>query len=270
VLKVVGTNRSLGPGEPEGTRCDDGGMGEMITLQDGELEAYVAEPAGTPRGGLILIHEIWGLVDHITKVADRLAAEGYLVVAPDILSHAGISPDVGEELLRLRQSADPDEQSRLQPMMREKMAPLQSPDYAAWAAGALRRVVDHLAEQPGVEGRIGVLGFCFGGSYSFALAAADPRIRVAVPFYGHPPEQSTLADIAGPVLAFYGENDTALMERLPELTDQMKAAGVDFEAKVYENAGHAFFNDSNPRTYVAEAAADAWRRTLDKLGQNLG
>src|SRR4051812_29680099 len=100
-------------------------MAQLITVDD-RFEAYVAEPPGELRGGLVVIHEIWGLVDHIRDVADRFAEQGYLVVAPDILTEAGITPVVGAELLRLRQSSDPEEQTRLQPMMREKMAPMQS------------------------------------------------------------------------------------------------------------------------------------------------
>lgn len=244
-------------------------MGHMIDINDAEFSAYVAEPAGAPRGGLILIHEIWGLVDHIKDVADRFAGEGYLVIAPDLLSGVGIPPEVGQELLRLRVSDDQAEQTRVQPLMREKMAPLHAPEYGAWAVGALRQTVDVLAEQPGVAGRIGVLGFCFGGSYSFALAAADHRIRAAAPFYGAPPEQSTVADIACPVLAFYGDQDTSLIHNLPAVTAAMAAAGVDFSAEVYPGVGHAFFNDSNPLSYDADSAADAWSRTLDMLARAL-
>ncbi len=245
-------------------------MGHLIDINDAEFSAYVAEPSGAPRGGVVVIHEIWGLVDHIKDVADRIAGEGYLAIAPDLLSGVGIPPEVGEELLRLRASSEPEEQSRVQPMMREKMAPLQAPEYGAWAVRALRHTVDRLAEQPGVAGRIGVLGFCFGGTYSFALAAADARILAAAPFYGQPPEQSTIADIACPVRAFYGDEDTRLMDNLPRVTEAMIAAGVDFSAKVYPGVGHAFFNDTNPHTYDAGTARDAWMRTLDLFDRELG
>jgi carboxymethylenebutenolidase len=87
-------------------------------------------------------------------------------------------------------------------MLREKLAPMQAPEFAQSAIAALRRTVDYLAGRPGVGDRIGVLGFCFGGSYSFALAAADPRIRAAVPFYGEPPQLADVGKIACPVLAF--------------------------------------------------------------------
>jgi carboxymethylenebutenolidase len=149
--------------------------------------------------------------------------------------------------------------------MREKLAPARSPEYGAWAVGALKRVVDYLAVQPGVDGRIGVLGFCFGGTYSFALAAADDRIRSSVPFYGQPPESADLAAIDCPVYAFYGEQDENLMKTLPTVTANLKDAGVQFASHVYENAGHAFFNDTNPVMYRADAAADAWARSIEFL-----
>jgi carboxymethylenebutenolidase len=241
----------------------------MILINTAEpISAYRAEPVGELRGALVLIHEIWGLVDHIKSVADRYAAEGYLVIAPDILSHGGITPEVGLEIAALMAGTDED-RSKAQPLMREKMAPVNAPEYAAWAVGALKSVVDYLEEQPGVDGRIGVLGFCFGGSYSFALAAVDRRIRAAVPFYGSPPETAELAHLDCPVLALYGETDERLMQSLPDVTRRMHDAGVQFVSHVYERAGHAFFNDTNKATYRPEAAADAWTRSLGFLRATL-
>jgi carboxymethylenebutenolidase len=246
-------------------------MGTMITvdIEGGGIPAYRVEPTGELRGALIVIHEIWGLVDHIKDVADRFAAQGYLVVAPDILSHGGVTPEVGAEINRLMFSASEEERAEAQPIMREKMTPVRSPEYGAWAVGALTKVVDYLEAQPGVDGRIGVLGFCFGGTYSFALAAADSRIRSAVPFYGAPPETTDFARIQCPMLALYGETDERLIEGLPEVIASMDAAGIDFSTHVYENAGHAFFNDTNSVMYRSDAAADAWTRTLTFLRETV-
>ena len=157
----------------------------------------------------------------------------------------------------------------MQPVMREKMAPMQAPEYASWALQALRHTVDYVAGQPGVADRVGVVGYCFGGSYSFALAAAADRILVAVPFYGSPPQQTEIAGIHCPVLAFYGDQDQRLMDSLPAVTEAMTAAGVDFTAKVYPGVGHAFFNDTNPHSYDATAAKDAWQRTLAALDSGI-
>ena len=83
-----------------------------------------------------------------------------------------------------------------------------------------------------------------------------------MPFYGVPPETATISTISCAVLAFYGETDTRLIDSLPEVTAAMQAAGVDFTAKIYENAGHAFFNDTSALMYRADAAVDSWQRTL--------
>jgi carboxymethylenebutenolidase len=245
----------------------------MSELQGGTIDfdaftGYVSRPAGEVKGGLIVIHEIWGLVDHIKAVADRFAAAGYLVVAPDILSHGGITPEVGDELQRLRESDDEEERTRLQPMMREKMAPVHEPEYASWAVSALKQVVDWLEVQPGV-GHVAVTGFCFGGTYTFALAADDRRVWAAAPFYGAPPQGTDFAGFDCPVLAFYGEQDTRLVEGLDELKAKMADAGVDFRAIVYPNTGHAFFNDTNAHAYDEAAATDAWQQVTSFLEKKL-
>lgn len=245
-------------------------MGRMIELESGEaFPAYVAEPQGEPRGGLIVIHEIWGLADHIKDVADRFAAEGYLAIAPDLLSHVGVDAHLGQELRDIMFSQDERVRSEGQPRLREATSAMYAPEFAAWAVPALTATVDFLAEQPGIDGRIGVVGFCFGGSYSFTLATADDRVRAAVPFYGTPPPTADLGAIAAPVLAFYGERDQRVLATLPQVTEGMRDAGVDFRPHVYPRVGHAFFNDSNPITYDAETADDAWQRTLAFLDEAL-
>jgi len=243
--------------------------GTMIDL--GDLEGYLTRPAdgAEVRGGLVLIHEIWGLADHIKDVADRFAAEGYVVIAPDILSHIGLDPDTGAEIRRMMFEASDQERSREQPALRDKMAASHSPEYAAWAVPALRRTVDRLAEEAGVGDRIAVAGFCFGGSYSFELAAADPRIRAAAPFYGSPSDGTDYDGFGCPILAFYGGRDERLMGGLDDVTEKMAAHGVAFEPVVYPDAQHAFFNDTNAQTYDADAAADAWQRVLAFLSRTL-
>jgi carboxymethylenebutenolidase len=244
----------------------------MIQLDsDGPFDAYLAPAAeGVPfKGALIVLEEIWGLNDHVKDVADRFAAQGYLVLSPDLIGHAGIDAHLGEELQKLMFSDDQKARSEAQPRMRDAMAPVHAPEFAAWAVPALIKSVDYLAEQPGVDGHIGVLGYCFGGSYSFALAAADSRVRVAIPYYGQPPETADLQNITAPILAFYGQEDERLITGLPKVTEAMKAAGVDFTAKVYDDAGHAFFNDTNPHTYRKEDADDAWKRTLAFLDEHI-
>ncbi len=245
-------------------------MGEFIEIDD--FRVWRAAPEGPPRGGLIVNHEIWGLVGHTRDVANRLAAQGYVVYAPDLLSHAGTTPDIGEELQAIMGDTSAEGEARRsdnQPRLRAAFAPVQNPEFGEATVARLIRVVDALEQEPGVDGRIGVIGFCFGGSFAFALAAADPRIRAAVPFYGAPPSPEQMKDIQCPVLAIYGENDENLIDAVPEVREQMGNAGVNATFKVYENAGHAFFNDQNSRQHEPVAAAEAWKLTLDFLAEHL-
>jgi carboxymethylenebutenolidase len=240
-------------------------MGTMIHLPEHDLVAYRADPPGQVRGAVVVIQEIWGLVDHIKDVADRFAAQGYVAIAPDLLGHVGLSPDVGGELHAATQSGDEETRLAVQPRLRDLMGPARSPEFAAWAVPALRAVVDLVVDEDGVDGDVAVVGFCFGGTYSFALALAEPRLEAAVVFYGRFPEEGDPAAIACPVLAFYGEDDHGITDGVPDLEAQMARAGVDFTARVYHGVGHAFFNDTSPSRYNADVAADAWQRTLDFL-----
>lgn len=243
-------------------------MGSMQTMAG--VPVYLAEPVGEPRGAIIVIHEIWGLVDQIQRVADRWAAEGYLAVAPDIMSHVGITPEVGEALSVATKHPDEEVRTAMQPQLREALAPIREPEYATWAVAQLQALVGALADLPGVEGRIAVTGFCFGGTYAYALAAADDRIRAAVPFYGTAPEPAQLPGIACPILALYGEIDPPLVDKLPEVRAEMAAAGVDFTDVVYPGAMHAFFNDANARTYHPAFAADAWAKATAFVADRVG
>ncbi|GAA1982091.1 hypothetical protein GCM10009817_24190 [Terrabacter lapilli] len=244
-------------------------MGTMIEFPEHDLHAYRSDPEGQPRGAVVVIQEIWGLVDHVKDVADRFAAQGYVAVAPDLLGHVGLTPEVGGRIFDLMMRGTEEDRLAAQPQMRAATTPARQPEFAAWAVPALRHVVDSLVGEPGVDGRVGVVGFCFGGTYAFALAAADDRVRATVPFYGTFPENADPATIACPVLAFYGEEDHGITDRVPELESRMEQAGVDFSARVYHGVGHAFFNDTSPSKYDPEVAADAWQRTLAFLEEHL-
>lgn len=245
-------------------------MGEMVQIGNSEtsVEAYLSEPAGKPKGGLVVIHEVWGLVDHTKDVADRFAAEGYVALAPNLLADTGMTPELAAEL----QSTlfDPEQRAKAQPQLRELMAPLRAPGFAEKTTAAVRACFEHLYDLAGTGGRVAVTGFCFGGTYSFSLAVHEPRLRAAVPFYGHADfSLEQLRGISCPVLAFYGKKDTALIDKLPGLERLMAEAGVDFTPVVYPGTGHAFFNDTNQWTYSEDASRDAWRRTLEFLEKNL-
>ncbi len=216
--------------------------------------------------GLIVLEEIWGVNDHIRSVADRFAREGYRVLSPELLP-AGVlealNPEIQKDLF------DPEKRNEVQPKLRAAMQPIHQNEYAQQATATLKACVDYLLADENANGSIAVLGFCFGGSYSFNLAASDSRIKAAVPFYGHPPTADQLPNIMCPILAFYGENDVPLMESLPQLKEDMAKNGKDFEAVVYPSVGHAFFNDTNSVAYNAESAKDAWEKTIAFLHKKL-
>jgi carboxymethylenebutenolidase len=151
--------------------------------------------------------------------------------------------------------------------MREALSGARAPEYAGWAAGALRGTLDWL-EAAGAGARLAVTGFCFGGTYAFALAAEDDRVRAAVPFYGTAPGPDDIARIHAPILALYGGPDPALIDALPGVTAAMAEAGVDFAPVVYPDAAHAFFNDTGLR-FDADAAADSWRRATAFLKEHV-
>jgi len=224
------------------------------------VSAYHSFPDdGGKHPGLVLIEEIWGVDSHIRSVADRLAAEGFGVIAPELLPKGileTLTPQMKIDLF------DPEKRNEVQPKLREAMQPIMQPEYAKDAIVKLKACVDYLAADGQGDGNVGVLGFCFGGTYAYHLAAHDPRIKAAAPFYGQPPGEDEIPAIRCPVLAFYGDRDAPLMQSLPALKDAMEKNGKAFEAVVYPHAGHAFFNDTNPRSYNPEAAEDAWKRLL--------
>jgi carboxymethylenebutenolidase len=244
-------------------------MSEMIDLPAApKLPAYLARPQGQPKAAILVIHEVWGLTDHITSIADRFAAEGYVALAPDLL--AGTAIDTSQLGGMQEALFDPERRNQIQPELRKLTAPLQSPEFGATAAARARICFDYLYGLPEARQSVAVVGFCFGGTYSFTLAVEEPRLKLAMPFYGHSDHSvDELKQIACPVRAFYGEQDARLIASLPELTEKMQAAGVDFKAKVYPDCGHAFFNDSNRFAYNAAAAQDVWERTLKLLTSNL-
>lgn len=241
-------------------------MTEIINIQD--TPVYVSESqSDSPLGGLIVIHEVWGLNDHIKKVADRFAKEGFLVYAPDLLSHTGIEEKVSSQLQQ--DLFNPEKRNEVQPKMRELMSPLQEPDFATNTVKSLEAIFNDLYNNPLTNKKVAILGFCFGGTYSYNLAVSEPRLLAAVPFYGHADQSvEELSKIQAPIMAFYGEKDEALISKLPELENKMNEAKVDFNYQVYSDCGHAFFNDSNPYAYNKAAADDAWNKTITFLKAN--
>jgi carboxymethylenebutenolidase len=239
-------------------------MGTMITIDS--LPVYEVRPKGKCIGGLIVIHEVWGLTDHIKDVAERFAREGYYVIAPNLLHQTDIEQHTTSDMAK--DLFDPEKRSAVQPALRELMAPLQTPEFANLTIEHIAACFDWLYDRPAVTHKVAVIGYCFGGSYSFSLAIKEPKLRAAVPYYGQATASvEALRGIACPIYAFYGEKDERLLQSLPMLEEDMHEAAVDFTAEVYEGAGHAFFNDTNPFAYNEHAANDAWPKTLNFLKQ---
>lgn len=234
----------------------------------GGVPVYMAcPPSQRSKAGLILTHEVWGLTDHIKDVADRLCKEGYEVIAPDLMAGTKVEKfaraDLAEALF------DPVHHADKQVELRALFTPLQSPEFTATVVAKLQSCFKCLTEKQQVS-KVGVMGFCFGGTYSFNLAIAQPGLACAVPYYGHCDHtDDEIAKINCPILAFYGDQDTPLTDKLPALESQMQKSSKDFRAKVYPGAKHAFFNDTNPITYNKSAAEDSWQLALDFLSKNL-
>lgn len=242
-------------------------MGETVKLAaEEEFEAYLARPEGTPKGAIIVIHEVWGLNDHTKDIAERLTKQGYLALAPDLLSS---SLDI-KGIRQLQEDLfDAEKRNSAQPKLRELMAPIQSPAFAAKTLTSLKECFDYLYAMPDCHETVFVMGYCFGGTYSFSLAIEEPLLKGAVAYYGHADQEvAQLANIKCPVQAFYGEKDERLISGLDDLKRRMSVAKVDFSVKVYPDCGHAFFNDTNEFAYNRQAAEDSWRITLEFLAAN--
>lgn len=216
----------------------------------GTIRAFEARPAAAGNHpAVIVIQEWWGLNDHVKDVATRFAREGYVAVAPDMYSRLGNQV-----------TTDPAEAGKL-------MGGLAKPDGVA----DLLAVVAHLKKADGVHGdKIGVTGFCMGGSFAALLACASPDIKAAAPFYGEIPEDESLAQLKCPLIYFYGTDDfwikRADVDRLGATLARLGKAG---EVHIYENAPHAFFNDTRKDVYREDEAKDAWQRTLQLFAKSL-
>jgi len=214
------------------------------------IRVFEARPAAAGTyPAVIVIQEWWGLNDHIKEVASRFAREGYVAVAPDLYSRQGN-----------KVTANPDEAGQL-------MMGLDKKDGVA----DLLAVVAHLKGAAGVNGdRIGVTGFCMGGSYALLLPCNSADIRAAAPFYGEIPSNDTLSKLACPIRYFYGDEDGWIqMSDVERLQNVLRDSGKAGEVVIYKGAPHAFFNDTRKEVYRPEQAKDAWKRTLSLFAREL-
>lgn len=241
-----------------------------IETERGTCAAHLALPEASGKYPcLILIEEIWGVDAHIKDVAGRFAREGFIVLAPELLPDQTLSTIMKNPHLKI-DLFTPEKREEIQPIYREAMGPMSQPEFASETIAKLRACVDYLVAHAQSNGKVGSLGFCFGGTYSFQLAVNDPRLDACVVFYGQAPEQlDQLAGIACPVLEFAPAKDGRVMARIESIQAAMSEYDKDFELVVYPDVGHAFFNDTNPRTYDEKTAADAWDKSLAFLHKYL-
>ena len=231
---------------------------ETVKYPSGQFEitGYLVKPkAAGKRPGVIVIHENRGLNEHIRDVARRFASEGFVALAPDLLSRLGGTGNAR----RPSERGEADESGRV------------TGDAEAIAALPLYGVIDDLKstfefleKYPVVEpAHISSVGFCWGGWRSFTLATAVPKLYKAVVFYGSSPD-SGFEKIQASVLAHYGDWDNRITGNAIWTKKMMDSAGKKFQYYVYPKADHAFFNDTGNR-YNPEASKLAWQRTLDFL-----
>ncbi len=214
----------------------------------GSIKGYLVRPANATGKlpGVLVVHENRGLNPYIEDVARRLAIAGFMAFAPDSLTSLGGYPGDDEKGGQLFAQLD-----------RAKM----TEDFLA--------AITWLKSRPDSNGKVGVVGFCFGGGVANQLAVRmGADLAAAVPFYGSQPSEADTAKIKAPLLAHYGELDTRITSGWPAFDAALTAANVTHQGYVYAGANHGFHNDTTPR-YDEAAAKLAWRRTLDWLNKYL-
>jgi carboxymethylenebutenolidase len=225
-------------------------LAEYVTYDSPEgtskVRGYLAKPARSGNSACVVVyHENRGLNPYIEDVARRLATEGYVAFAPDALTSLGGYP--GDEEKAVKLFATLDAKKRSADMM---------------AAGP------YLKSRPECSGKLGAVGFCFGGSMTNMLATKMPDLNAAVPFYGGQPSAEDTAKIKAPLLIHYAGLDERIDAGWPAWEAALKANGVKYEMHMYPNVNHGFHNDTTPR-YDEAAAKLAWSRTLDFFKEHL-
>jgi carboxymethylenebutenolidase len=218
------------------------------------IRTWISYPERRDKAGVVIvIQEVFGLSDWLRSVADQLAKDGFIAVAPDMVS--GLGPNGGgtdsvaskDDVVKLVRGLSPEEATKRLNAVRE------------WALTI-----------PAGNGKIATVGFCWGGARSFAYAAAQPTLAGAVVYYGTSPENAELASIKAPVLGFYGGDDARVDATVPPAEAEMKKLGKSFETHTYDGAGHGFLRDQEGRDGAnLKASQDAWPRTIAFLRERL-
>jgi carboxymethylenebutenolidase len=212
----------------------------------GTMKGYLVRPAAAGKlPAILVVHENRGLNPHIEDIARRLALDNFMAFAPDALTPLGGYPGEEDAARGLFGKLD-------QTKTRE--------DFVA--------AVGFLKNRPDSTGRVGVVGFCYGGGIAHMLATRVPDLAAAVPFYGNQPAPDEAAKVKAPLLIHFAESDTRINAAWPAYEAALKAAGVRYTAHMYAGTQHGFNNDTTPR-YDEAAAKLAWQRTLEFFNKHV-
>ena len=205
----------------------------------------IPKDAKEKRPGIIVVHENRGLNPYIEDVGRRAALEGYVTLAPDALSPLGGYPGNDDDGRAMQRKRDRNE------MLEDFIA-----------------AFEYLKNHESCNGKIGVVGFCFGGWISNMMAVKVPDLKAAVPYYGRQPESEDAAKIKAPLLLQYGELDKRVNEGWPDFETVLKENNIEYTAHFYPNVNHGFHNNTTPR--FDKAAADlSWKRTIEFFNKHL-
>ena len=218
------------------------------------IRTWISYPERKDKAGVVIvIMEVYGLTDWIRGVADQLAKEGFIAVAPDMVS--GLGPGGGgtesvtsrDDVVALVRGISPEE-----------------------AMKRLNAVRDWAIKLPASNGKSATVGFCWGGARSFAFAGAQPALDAAVVYYGSSPDAPVLATIKAPVQGHYGGDDARVNATIAPAEAEMKKLGKTYEPHIYEGAGHGFLRDQNARDGAnMKATKEAWPLTVKLLNERL-
>jgi carboxymethylenebutenolidase len=218
-----------------------------------KLTTFVVYPERKDKApAVIVIHEIFGLTEWVRGVADQLAADGFIALAPDLLSgkgpNGGGTDSLGQDATKVIRTLTPEDVST-----------------------RLNAVRDYAMSLPAASGKTGAIGFCWGGSQSFLYAVSQPKLNAAVVYYGTSPEDpASLSRISAPVLGLYGGDDARVVATVAPAEAGMKKLGKPFTARIFEGAGHGFLRQQSGRDGAnLKAAEKAWPETIAFFRQHL-
>ena len=213
----------------------------------GTIKALLSRPVDAKQklGGIVVVHENRGLNPHIEDVARRAALAGFISLAPDALTPLGGYPGNDDQGRELQSKRDKNE------MLEDFIA-----------------AYEYLKNHKECNGKVGVVGFCFGGGIANSMAVRIPDLAAAVPFYGGQPASEDVPQIKAPLLLHYAALDTRVNEGWPAYEAALKENGKEYTAYIYPNVNHGFHNDTTPR-YDKAAAELAWKRTIDFFREKL-